>query len=31
VRFVDNTTIETTSADGVQRWDVTTGKLVIKS
>ena len=28
VRFVDNQTIETTSDEGVQRWDVTTGALV---
>lgn len=28
VRFVDDSTIETTSADGVQRWDVTTGVYV---
>jgi hypothetical protein len=28
VRFVDNTTIETTSADGVQLWNVVTGELI---
>jgi hypothetical protein len=28
VRFVDATTIETDSADGVQRWDILTGSLL---
>lgn len=28
VRFIDNVTIETTSAEGVQRWNVETGELV---
>ena len=28
VRFVDNITIETTSSEGVQRWNVETGELV---
>lgn len=28
VRFVDNVTIETTSSEGVQRWNVVTGAQV---
>ncbi len=28
IRFVDDHTVETVSADGVQRWDITTGTLV---